>query len=343
MPPANPSIQQLAGQRLMVGFDGTEFDDELRWLIGDLNVGGLVLFTPNIVSPEQITNLCRSAQRFAHGCRLPPLFIAIDQEGGRVARLGSPFTQFPGNPTITDAAQAYRFGEITAVELRRVGINMNFAPVLDVVPLNGVSVMNQRSFGRDPDWVAALGSCVIDALQQHGVMAVAKHFPGIGRTTLDSHLDLPALDTPWPQLASSDLVPFKAAVRCAVSGIMLSHIRYTDFDDEWPASLSEKIAAGLLRQQLSFRGLIFTDDLDMGAIKNHFVMDQVIDRIIAAEIDMVLICHKGPDIERAFKRLFHHIDRSVDTRSHAKLCLQRIWAMKHRYLQSQGIDGMDLK
>ena len=332
MPDTPPKTRLMAGQRLMVGFDGTEFNDELRWLIQDLTVGGLVLFAPNIESVDQIRILCRSAQNFARTCGLPPLFIAIDQEGGRVARLGLPFTRFPGNPFVKNTAQAHRFGEITACELQLVGINMNFAPVVDVLPLAGDSIMQQRSFGADPIHVAAMGAAVIDAMQKHRVMAVAKHFPGIGRTTLDSHLDLPDLDTSSERMTATDLVPFRTAIQRNVSGIMLSHIRFADLDPEWPASLSFEIAHRLLRQQLGYDGLILTDDLDMGAIQNHYEIDTVVDRIIAAQVDLALICHKGPNIEDAFTALFNRMDRSSKIRHRAELSLKRIWGVKRRYL-----------
>ena len=213
---------QLAGQRLMAGFDGTHMDAALEHLITGLRVGGLILFRRNIASPEQVAGLCRAAQACARGSGLPPLFIAIDQEGGQVARLGPPFTQFAGNPAMRDEADAARFAEITATELTAVGINMNLAPVVDVAPEGMDSIMAGRAFGSDPHAVARLGGTVIDGLQSRRIMAVAKHFPGIGRTTLDSHRDRPVLDADLAALEAFDLVPFRAAVDRAVAGIMLA-------------------------------------------------------------------------------------------------------------------------
>ena len=205
------SDQQAAGQRLMVGFDGTELNHDLMFLINTLKVGGIILFARNLLAPDQIKHLCSSVQEYARSCGQPQLFIAIDQEGGQVARLREPFTQFPGNPDIKDVDDAAHFAQVTAAELTEVGINMNLAPVLDVVPKGVKSVMAGRAFGHDPMRVNKLGVTVIDHLQKNKIMAVAKHFPGIGRTTLDSHFEMPALDTNIFAMESTDFLPFKAA------------------------------------------------------------------------------------------------------------------------------------
>ncbi len=188
------STEQQAGQRLMVGFSGTNLDDELKYDIDTLKVGGLILFSRNIVSPAQIEALCTDAQAYAQQSGQPPLFIAIDQEGGKVARLKPPFTQFAGNPALQTTAQAVDFARITARELTQIGVNMNMAPVLDIAPAEIESVMRTRAFGHDPQWVASMGCTVVEHLQANGIVAVGKHFPGIGRTILDSHEDLPELD-----------------------------------------------------------------------------------------------------------------------------------------------------
>ncbi|MBW2193699.1 MAG: glycoside hydrolase family 3 protein, partial [Deltaproteobacteria bacterium] len=151
------SDEQLAGQRLMVGFDGTEFNPDLEFLIQDLKVGGIVLFKRNVSSPEQLKDLCESSQAYARSCGQPPLFISIDQEGGQVARLGEPFTRFTGNPGMKGAEDAIRFADITAKELGSVGINMNLAPVLDIAPEHGTRVMAGRAFGHDPARVSRMG------------------------------------------------------------------------------------------------------------------------------------------------------------------------------------------
>lgn len=290
---------QQAGQRLMVGFDGPRLDDTLKFYIDRLKVGGIILFARNLEEPSQMEKLCGDAQNYARQCGQPPLFIGIDQEGGMVARLKPPFTQFAGNPSMKTRDDAVDFARTTAKELAQIGVNMNMAPVLDVLPNQGDSVMTGRAFGGDPHFVSHMGTAIIDTFQQNRIMAVAKHFPGIGRTKLDSHLDLPDLDTELERLEARDIVPFRTAMQCGVSAIMLSHIRYRSIDLQWPASLSTHIADNLLRRQYGYQGLVLTDDLDMGAIANHYQMDQIVSQCLNATVDILLICHPGPKIEAA--------------------------------------------
>ena len=326
------SDDQLAGQRLMVGIDGTSLNSEIKFYIDKLKVGGLILFSRNIISPDQLRELCNSVQNYALSCGQPPLFISIDQEGGVVARLKEPFTLFPGNPMMRQIEDAVQFAQITATELTQVGINMNMAPVLDVAPEGINSIMSNRVFGSDPRWVSEMGGVVIENLQKGKVMAVAKHFPGIGRTTLDSHLDLPASDTTLEELLSFDIPPFKAAIEKKVSGIMLSHIRYEKIDNDLPASLSSIIARDMLRTDLGFRGMVITDDLDMGAIEKHYDLEISINNIYEADIDIALICHPGPKISRAFGVFKQNLGRNKHSKRKFLDSVQRILEMKNFWL-----------
>ena len=324
--------EQIAGQRLMVGFDGLELTGDVKYLIDTLKVGGLILFKRNVSSPEQLTALCADAQDHARTCGQPPLFIAIDQEGGLVARLGPPFTLFPGNPAMQSMADADLFAETTARELGQVGININMAPVLDIAPDGVESIMAGRVFRGGPDRVSEMGARVIQGLQQGGVMAVAKHFPGIGRTLLDSHLDLPTLATPKLDLDATDLTPFRAAVACDVAGMMLSHIRYSAIDADWPASLSPKIAGTWLREELGYNGLVMTDDLDMGAVAKHFDIRTATRQVLEADVDIALVCHRSPHMEDAFEEMIRLCSESSDMANRARGSVERILKLKEKYL-----------
>jgi len=332
MDPKYWPVEQLAGQRLMAGFEGKHLDRLLQGLIADLQLGGLILFKRNVESPRQLAGLCRAVQRYARDCGLPPLFIAIDQEGGPVARLGPPFTQFPGNPAVRNTADAERFARITAIELAWVGINMNLAPVLDAAPEGFESIMAGRTFGSDPRQVAQLGQAVIAGMQAGGILAVAKHFPGIGRTRLDSHLDLPRLDADLGSLEAYDLIPFQAAIGETVAGIMLSHILYPRLDPQWPASLSPAIAHDLLRRRMGFAGLVFTDDLEMGAITRHFGFGAAIRQVLRARVDVALICRSAEKLRRAHTVMARKIGESEKRRAAAEAAAARILAMKSQYL-----------
>ena len=324
---------QRAGQRLMVGFNGIALDDTLKYYIDQIKVGGIILFSRNIDSPDQIRALCGNAQDYARQCGQPPLFIGIDQEGGVVARLKSPFTQFDGNPHMVAKDDAVHFALTTAQELSQIGVNMNMAPVLDVLPDTGESVMKERAFGHQPEHVARMGKTVIDLFQKNHIMAVAKHFPGIGRTVLDSHFELPDLKTDFDELAARDLIPFQSAIETQVTGIMLSHIRYRSLDPRWPASLSPIIAEEVLRQKMGFQGLILTDDLDMGAIAKHYDVKQIVHQCLTATVDILLICHPGPKIEEARNQIsnFQKNDEEDYNRKEAA-ALERIARYKKAFL-----------
>ena len=326
------SNAQLAGQRLMVGFEGTVLNEDLKFLINRLKIGGIILFAINIESPDQIKDLCRSIQDYARICQQPPLFIAVDQEGGQVARLKEPFTIFPGNPHMKSEEDAVRFAEITAAEMNQVGINMNMAPVMDVSSEGSGSIMAERTFGDNPDWVSRLGVKVIEHLQLNKIMAVAKHFPGIGRTALDSHLDMPVLHDDLSMMEQLDLIPFEAGIRSGVSGVMLSHIFYSQLDPQWPASLSLQIAKNLLRKQMQFNGLVLTDDLDMGAITKHYDIQTAVHQILAADIDLTLICHKGPSIEIAFEEMAKEITDSPAIKASGMESVERVMKAKRKYI-----------
>lgn len=320
----------LAGQKLMVGFDGIQFNSDLKFLISELKIGGLVLFSRNIESPDQLKTLLVKIKEYANDKQLLKPFIAIDQEGGEVARLKEPFTVFKGNPFINNKKDAEEFAKTQAIELNEFGINMNFAPVLDVIPENYKSIMERRAFKGKAKTVAKLGSYVINTFQKFNTMAVAKHFPGIGRTNLDSHFELPTSDRTAEQLFEEELIPFEKAIKSNVSGIMLSHILYPNIDPEWQASLSPRIVKNLLREKMGFNGLIMTDDLDMKSV-NHDIKTSA-KQVLLSDIDIVLICHKGPDIENMFnefKNLLEQDDKFLDS---AKRSFERIIKIKNKYL-----------
>jgi len=333
MNPETLSMEQLAGQRLMVGFEGKQFNAHLKFLIRDLKVGAIILFSQNVETPDQVKTLCDAVQEYARLNGQPPLMIAIDQEGGQVARLKEPFTQFPGNSAMTSVADAIYFAQTTATELAQAGINMNLAPVMDVASEEITSIMAARSFGQDPFWVSKLGLTIISHLQQNNIMAVAKHFPGIGRTVDDSHIDLPTCECDLADLESCDLIPFSDSIEQQVAGIMLSHVIYKKIDPRWPASLSQRIALNLLRERMRFSGISLTDDLDMGAINKHYDIATAIRQILQADIDMTLICHQGPSIESAYKEILKHLRGSPATKAMGIKSVKRIMALKEKYIK----------
>ncbi|HEY1298652.1 MAG TPA: beta-N-acetylhexosaminidase [Chloroflexota bacterium] len=262
------TLEHKVGQVYMLGFEGTALTDANRSLIQRLHLGGVTLFARNVDNARQLARLNHELQTVADPV---PLFIGVDQEGGRVIRVSDGATVFPGNMAVGasgDAALARRIAEASAQELLAMGVNMDLGPVLDVNtnPLN--PVIGVRSFGSRVDLVTRLGVETLRGTQSSGVSAVAKHFPGHGDTGVDSHHDLPVVSHPVARLESLELQPFAAAIRAGVDGIMTAHVYVPAIEPrpDLPATLSSRVVTDLLRHQLGFGGLILTDALDMGAI-----------------------------------------------------------------------------
>ncbi|MEW5736126.1 MAG: glycoside hydrolase family 3 N-terminal domain-containing protein [Thermodesulfobacteriota bacterium] len=326
------SLDRLAGHYLMVGFDGVSLNDQIKEYLAEFRAGGVILFSRNIEGPEQVAGLCRDMREYAalHGTE--DLIIAVDQEGGKVARLKPPgFTAFAGPSVISTIEESAAFGRAIAADVQRAGFTMDMAPVADVAPEGFASVMDGRMFPGTPEQAGELCAAFIAAMQKQGVMAVAKHFPGLGRTTLDSHLDLPFCQAAASEMRESDLVPFSAAVEAGVSGVMLSHAVYTELDPDWPASISTAIARDILRHELLFGGIAMTDDLDMGAVNGRFSVEICMQRVIEAEIDLALICHPGPSVERAFLKTLQILQDDPDMLALARKSALRTGKIKQRF------------
>jgi beta-N-acetylhexosaminidase len=295
------------GQLFMAGIPGHDLDGETEALIRDYNLGGIILFSRNIQDPVQLARLCRQIQGRAVQYHKMPLLLAVDQEGGKVARLKEPFTVFPGNKAIGMAERpvqkAEEFAVTTAEEMKMVGLNMNLAPVLDVEQGELEKHLDGRSFGKDPEKVALLGKTMIQALQDHGVMAVAKHFPGLGRATVDPHFKLPRIEVGLKELEKVHLPPFKAAIAAGVSAIMTSHAIYPALDPETPATLSPAVLTELLRKKMAFEGLIITDDLEMGAIAEHWHVAEGAAKAFEAGADILLICKEQRNVLESIRLL----------------------------------------
>lgn len=293
------SIEEKVGNLFMCGFnnvsDSTIITDELRTLIEQYHIGGVIYFSRNIKDPKQVAELSSSIQSLVMSKKYKlPMIIATDQEGGSVVRLRSG-SVFPGNMglgAINSEDIAYEVGRIIGAELISVGINMNLAPVLDVNtnPLN--PVIGNRSFGGDPRVVSSLGGAFIRGLHSSGVLSVAKHFPGHGDTSLDSHLELPVMDKSLDELMNIHIRPFIDAINVFnVDAIMTAHVVYPVLDKENPATLSKKVLTDLLRNKLGFKGVIMTDCMEMRAISDRYSAGDSAVKALKAGVDMLLFSH----------------------------------------------------
>lgn len=287
-------LDRMVGRLFLCGLPGPRLDRGTRELISRYEPGGFILFSRNVEDPVQVAELCRELQEFALETHGRALFLAVDQEGGRVARLKKPFTEFPGNEAIAGDAKpekkAQEFARITAEEMRLVGLNMDMAPVLDVRQGPAEEHLRGRTFGEDPRLVARLGGIVIKTLQGRGVMAVAKHFPGLGRASRDPHKALPEISLSVDEMVSVDLSPFRSAVEAGVAGIMTSHAVYPSLDPDVPATMSGRVVGDLLRKKMAYDGLVITDDLEMGAIARTWGVPRGSAAAFAAGADLLLIC-----------------------------------------------------
>jgi beta-N-acetylhexosaminidase len=288
-------FRRQVGRLAIVGFSGHGVPDELRRLVAEFDLGGVIYFNRNIDTPEQVADLSRQVSAIK---REWPLWISVDQEGGRVARLRNPFTEWP--PAITlgrsgDDVLAARFARALAAELRAVGINLDYAPVLDVHTNPKNQVIGDRALSERADAVARLGATVIRALQENGVAACGKHFPGHGDTSVDSHEALPIVEHDRRRMDAVEFVPFVKAIEAGVATIMTAHVFAPALDERHIASFSSTIVDGLLKQTLGFRGVVISDDLGMKAVSATSSAGEASVAAIQAGCDAVLLCNHTID------------------------------------------------
>ena len=324
--------REKIGQLFMVGFMGTTVTSDLASFIKEYKPGGVILFSRNLESVEQIVELTNDLQRCSPQS---PLLISIDQEGGRVSRLPKGFTIFPPCELIgrcNSGELAYAVAATTAKELRAVGINMNMAPVLDVNSNPDNPVIGDRAFGSVSDVVSEMALVTAAGLQDNKVVACGKHFPGHGDTNADSHKELPVVEASRERLETVELPPFRRAAAAGIETMMTAHVLYKALDDRLPATLSPDIITHLLREQMQYDGVVLTDDLEMHAIVDHYGPGDAAVRAFLAGCDVLLIC-KDRDREIA---AFESVEKAVASGTIATKRLDqsvaRIQRVKQRYV-----------
>jgi beta-N-acetylhexosaminidase len=327
-------LRRRIGQLFVVGILGERATNDERLYLEEYGFGGFVLFKRNCVEAGQIVSLCRDLWEMAD--EVPP-FIAIDQEGGRVHRLPPPFTHFPPAARVgsTHASfLAYRAGQAVGAELALVGINLNFAPVLDVNSNPNCPIIGDRAFAADPAAVTNLSSRWAEGLRDAGIIPCGKHFPGHGATDKDSHFDLPIVGKPLESLRATELVPFAAACQHGIEALMTAHVLYPALDSQWPATLSKKIIGDLLRRQFGHRGVVFSDDLEMHAISHRYSVEESALRSILAGVDALLFCHDLTKAVEACEFLCAEAAEDAVLRERIHESYGRITSLKRRFLKS---------
>lgn len=291
------NLKQKIGQILFMGIQGHTLTEDEKKFIVDNNVGGIILFARNIESPKQVHTLTLEIQNLRHKMiDKAPFLIGVDMEGGRVARFKSPFTQWPPMRVLGDldsATLGFKFAETMGHELHSIGINVNFAPCVDVLTNPKNEIIGDRSLGTDPERVAKLASAIVRGFIKSDIIPCAKHYPGHGNTLIDSHLDLPVEnDIDLKRLMDVELPPFKKAFRARLDLVMTGHLKFPKIDPEWPVTFSEVFLKDILRKQLGYRNIIMTDDLDMKALANHYPAEFIPVRALQAGNDILLYCNE---------------------------------------------------
>lgn len=322
----------------MVGVPGTSLDRAKLDFLGRIGVGGVILFRENYQSVEQLCEMTNDIQKTltSEAWEGLPAWIGVDQEGGRVRRLRDPFTEFPPAAVwgkLNSPKTVFEAGYVMGKELRACGVNMNFAPVIDVPEALDKSVIGDRAFSTEEEVVSSLGSAFVRGLLKGGVLGVAKHFPGHGTTSVDSHTELPTCAKTLEELDGKDFTPFKRAIRARVEGIMTAHIQFPKIDPDRPATLSRKILQDVLRKQLRYQKLIFSDDLEMGAIQKKYSLRDAAFLSIEAGCDQVLICHEWDRIEEVWDYLVKAFDSGGLPMKRLDESLERIRDAKSRFLK----------
>jgi beta-N-acetylhexosaminidase len=327
------TLREKIGQMFLVGCQGETLTHNEQLIFAEYQFGGVILFKRNCAEPAQLLNLCQSLWESAVGT---PPFIAIDQEGGSVHRLPEPFTHFPAAARIGEKGNielARRLGRAAAEELKLAGINLNFAPVLDVNSNPANPIIGARAFGATPKQVIEISSAWTQGLRDGGIIPCGKHFPGHGDTDKDSHIELPTVRKTLDELKTVELPPFDHACRNQIESLMVAHVLYPALDPNLPATLSEPIVTGLLRHQLGYDGVVFSDDMEMKAICDNYGVEQATALAVRAGVDVLLFCHEVEKAMQAFEFLCNEVERDPAVRARVEESHRRITELKQLYLK----------
>lgn len=329
------NLAQKIGQLLVVGFDGVEVNDHIRNVITNYHAGNIILFERNCQNPEQIFKLVQDLQKIAMESNGVPLFITIDQENGVVTRIYDGVAVFPGSMAQTAGAsidEIKQIAQYTGEGLDALGINFNLAPSVDINNNARNPVIGVRSFGETGEQVAERANAYIEGLQQSGVIATAKHFPGHGDTSVDSHLDMPSVGHDKERLEAVELYPFKSAIAKGVKAIMSAHVKFPAYEpNDLPGTLSYEVLTNLLRKQLGFDGVVITDCMEMKAIDTYYGTSKATPLSIAAGADLVCLSHSEAKQIDAVAQIYKAIEEGKITIERIDESVARILKLKAEY------------
>jgi beta-N-acetylhexosaminidase len=322
-------LRQQAGQLLILGFDGTELTTQRRTLLAELQPGGVILFAPNIVQPRQTWELLRDCQRAVS----VPLFRCVDLEGGMVDRLKAVLAPAPAAAVVAatgDKKLFRRHGRLIGEEVRALGFNTDFAPVFDLGFAASRSVLDTRTASDDPKKTTLYAREFLRGLREARVLGCGKHFPGLGEAALDTHHELPSVEKPWKRLWAEDLYPYRALKR-EMTFVMAAHAAYPAVTrDRTPASISRKWIAEILRKKIGYRGLVVSDDLEMGGVLAATSIEQAAVETVRAGADLFLVCHKEELVRRSYEAVVREAERDSKFARRVQEAAARVLAFKKR-------------
>lgn len=331
------TTEELAGQLLVAGIQGTGAGEDARQVIEDLHVGGIILFGRNVEDAEQLTRLTGALKELNRKAENVPLFLCVDEEGGMVSRMPPEITNLPNAYDYTQTGgDPGKRGEVLAAQCARFGFSVDLAPVLDVWSNPNNTVIGRRAFGTGAEEAAEAGTRCAQAMMEAGIIPVVKHFPGHGNTDVDSHVGLPVVDKTEEELEALELIPFRRALEREeghepVPAVMVGHILMTRLDPLLPASLSPAVVNGLLREKLGFEGVVFTDDLTMEAVAGTYGMGEAAVKAVEAGCDMALVCHGLDNAKAAYHALLFAVEDGTLTRERLEESAYRILSLKAAY------------
>jgi beta-N-acetylhexosaminidase len=353
LPPPDPIMEQISkmtleekiGQMLIVGLDGYSLDINTKELIEKHKVGGFIFFANNIQNSKQLLSLLNSMKEENQKNNIP-LFLSVDEEGGRVSRMPKEFKDFPTNKAIgniNNEVFSKEIGKIIAEEISSFGFNMNFAPVLDVNSNPKNPVIGNRAFSSKAEIVSKLGVQTMLGIQEADVIPVIKHFPGHGDTTVDSHKGLPTVNNNLERLESLELIPFAEAIKNNADVVMIAHILLPQIDKENPSSMSKAIITDLLRNKLKFDGVVITDDMTMGAIMKNYNIGEAAVKAVNAGTDIVLVCHEYEKEVEVINALKNAVKVGSISELQINDSVYRILKLKEKYrLKDEVISDIDV-
>ncbi len=295
---------------MIMGFDGTEVSARLRTMLATFQPGGIILFKRNIAEATQVHSLQREARKAV----AMPMFCCVDMEGGAVDRFREVIARIPSAAEVAESGSTALFrkhGELIGRQLRALGFNTDFAPCVDLRLQGSLSVLGSRTVSADPHETVRYARAFLDGLRSTHVLGCGKHFPGLGGANLDSHRDLPSIDRSWNDVRNHDLVPYRE-MRREFPFVMVAHVAYPRITgDRTPASLSKQWITDILRKRIGYRGLVISDDLDMGGVLNGASIEEAAVETLRAGSDMFLVCQKEEHVWRAYESVFERAERDA--------------------------------